>query len=87
MNDHPDNPVRSLSLVDRLALRPKEAAAALGLSERAFRTLLPQLPHVRAGTAVLIPVDSLRRWLDEHAQAVGDGVDRAVEETLKSLER
>jgi hypothetical protein len=67
----------SLRLADRLALRPAEAAAALGLSERAFRSLLPRLPHVRAGSAVLVPVDALRRWLDQEAKA------RAVEKRAR----
>ena len=53
-----------LHLADRLALRPKEAAEALGLSERKLREVLPQLPHVRVGGAVLLPVEALRSWLD-----------------------
>jgi excisionase family DNA binding protein len=75
-----------LSLADRLALRPREAARALGLSERAFRALLPRLPHVRAGTAILIPVEALRRWLEEEGMASGERVDAAVDEVLKSFE-
>ncbi len=35
-----DDPLR---LCDRLALRPKEAAQVLGLSERSLRALLPEL--------------------------------------------
>ncbi len=62
----------------RLALRPKEAAAALGLSERAFHSLLPRLPHFRTDRAVLIPVEGLRRWLEEEAKA-----ERAKLEALK----
>ena len=58
-----------LALADRLALRPAEAARALGLSERAFRALLHKLPHVRVGGAVLIPIDSLRAWLAQQAKA------------------
>ncbi len=67
------------SLADRLALRPREAAKALGLSERAFRALLPRLPHVRAGGAVLVPVEALRRWLEEQAKAEREAL-AAVEE-------
>jgi hypothetical protein len=52
VNEQPDNPVRMVSLPDRLALRPKEAAETLGLSERALRSLLPRLTHVRAGVVV-----------------------------------
>jgi hypothetical protein len=43
------------SLADRLALRPAEVAEALGLSERTIRQILPELPHIRAGRAVLLP--------------------------------
>jgi hypothetical protein len=76
---------KTLRLADRLALRPKEAAAVLGLSERAFRALLPSLPHVRAGGAVLVPVDALRRWLDEQAAQDPDRIDAVVSETLRSI--
>ena len=56
-------------LADRLALRPREAAQMLGISERLLRTVLPELPHVRVGGAVLLPVDGLREWLTEEAKA------------------
>lgn len=54
----------ALRLQDRLALRPVEAAIALGISERKLRELLPRLPHVREGGVVLLPVKALERWLD-----------------------
>jgi hypothetical protein len=69
-----------LALSERLALRPREAAAALGLSERALRSLLPRLPHFREGAAVLIPVDGLRRWLEERARAEREGLASVEEE-------
>ena len=52
-----------------LAMRPREAAAALGISERLLWawTHSGEIPHVRIGKAILYPVDVLRRWLDEHA--------------------
>ena len=74
-----------IRLTDRLALRPKEAAAVLGLSERALRALLPSLPHIRVGGAVLIPVEALRRWLDEGARREPARVDGTVAETLRSI--
>jgi excisionase family DNA binding protein len=83
-----------LRLADRLALRPREAAAALGLSERTFRSLLPKLPHVRTGGAVLIPVEALRRWLEaqcamqhDHAQAERDRVEAITQDFLSSIQR
>lgn len=80
-----EDPEKTIRLADRLALRPKEAAAVLGLSERAFRALLPSLPHVRAGGAVLVPVESLRRWLDDQAAREPGRVDAIVTETLRSI--
>jgi excisionase family DNA binding protein len=52
-----------------LAMRPREAAVALGISERLLWewTNRGEIPHVRIGKAILYPVDVLRRWLDEHA--------------------
>jgi excisionase family DNA binding protein len=70
----------------RLALRAKEAAAALGVSERTLRSLLPQIPHFREGGVVLIPVELLREWLRERAKAEPEKVDRAVKEIMASFE-
>jgi excisionase family DNA binding protein len=75
----------SLHLPDRLALRPREAAEALGISERTFRQLLPELPHLRAGGCVLIPVDGLRQWLADQAEIGRNRVDAAVDEVLASI--
>lgn len=49
----------------QLALRPKEAAKALGISERKLwsMTNCGEIPHVRAGRAVLYPLHELRAWL------------------------
>ena len=43
------SPEPRAELTDRLALRPTEVARALGLSERAIRQILPQLPHHQSG--------------------------------------
>ncbi len=52
-----------------LAMRPREAAKALGISERLLWewTNRGTIPHIRIGKAILYPVDALRRWLDEQA--------------------
>jgi excisionase family DNA binding protein len=57
----------------RLALRPREAAKALGVSERTLWSWTQQgrVPCKRIGKAVLYPVDALRRWLDEQAEPEG----------------
>ncbi len=75
----------SVRLADRLALRPKEAARVLGVSERTLRALLPDLPHVRVGGVVLLPVDPLREWLREHVEATRDEAKKIVGEVLKDV--
>lgn len=52
-----------------LAMRPREAAKALGISERLLWewTDRDAVPHVRLGRVILYPVDSLRDWLQEQA--------------------
>ena len=54
-----------------MALRPKDAARALAISERLLWewTRNEGLPHVRIGNVVLYPVDCVKRWLDERAYA------------------
>ena len=73
----------------RLALRPQEAADAIGVSVKKFRSMLPEIPHVRHGGVVIIPVESLLGWLRDRSEAAGSGssVDEVVDETLASLRR
>ncbi len=55
----------------RLALRPKEAALALGIGERKLWELTADqtsgIPHLHLGRAVVYPVTELTRWLAEQA--------------------
>ena len=53
-----------------LSMRAREAAKALGISERLLWewTNRGVVPHVRMGKAILYPVDSLRAWLLRQAQ-------------------
>ena len=55
----------------RLALRPKQAAKALGIGERLLwsKTNAGEIPHLRIGRAVVYPVDLLNAWLAEQAKA------------------
>jgi len=48
-----------------LALRPRDAAVALGISERLLQDWAKThgLPCVRLGQVVLYPVDEVRAWL------------------------
>jgi excisionase family DNA binding protein len=58
-----------------LALRPREAAKALGVSERLLWdwTHHGDVPHVRIGRTILYPVDALRDWLKRQAESVKGG--------------
>jgi len=53
----------------RLALRPREAAKALGIGERLLWSLTNQnlIPHVRLGRAIVYPVNLLVKHLEERA--------------------
>ena len=53
----------------RLALRPREAAAALGIGVRKLWELTNrgEIPCVRCGRAVIYPVGELERWLSARA--------------------
>jgi hypothetical protein len=54
----------------RLALRKEEAARALGISDESFdRYVKPTLPVVRMGSMRVYPIDHLRAWLAEQAEA------------------
>ena len=59
-----------------LALRPRETAKALGISERMLWSLTAPrgtIPAVRIGTCVLYPVTGLQAWLDRQAQGAPEG--------------
>jgi len=57
----------------RLLLRPKETAAALGLSERKLWSLTAggEIPSVRIGRAVRYHVADLAEWIHAHKQNGG----------------
>ena len=68
--------------VDSLALRPREAAKALGISARTLWGLtVPRgpIPCLRIGhgkrQTVLYPVADLRTWLGQQAEAEKGGDD------------
>jgi predicted DNA-binding transcriptional regulator AlpA len=54
-----------------LSMRPREAAMALGISERLLWdwTRRGLVPHVRIGGVVVYPTDALRAWLQKQAGA------------------
>ena len=56
-----------LKLGDRIALRPKEVAKALGISDRTLRKWMRDegLPSFRVGDSVFIPSADLQHWMQE----------------------
>lgn len=61
-----------------ISLRPREAARALGVSERTLWTWTAGgstgIPHVRIGGVLLYPVRELEEWLaDQSGQGVNHG--------------
>ena len=54
-----------------LALRPREAAKALGISERLLWEWIRRgmVPYARIGGVVVCPTDALREWLQRQAEA------------------
>ena len=55
-------------LTERIGLRIEEAAAMIGVSERAFRTHVlsdPRCPRVYVGTAVVLPRRRFEQYLED----------------------
>ncbi len=75
----------TFQLSERMALSIAEAAAAVGVSERLMRTLMPEIPHCRIGNRVVIPVPLLAEWLRKQAQKDEDVVGKAVNEILEEI--
>jgi excisionase family DNA binding protein len=50
---------------DRLLLRPAETAEAIGISRsRAYELIASgEIPSIRVGGSVRVPVDQLREWI------------------------
>ena len=63
-----------------LALRPRDAARELSISERLLWdwTRSEGLPHVRIGTVVLYPVDGLRQWLNDRSNSLADSPEAVL---------
>ena len=69
------NPPRlGSATVPKVALSVAEAAEAMSLSPRTIEAMVKagELPTVRVGRRVLLPVAALSTWLDEQTQQ-GDG--------------
>ncbi len=72
-------PVSKIQNVPRIAVRRREAAAAIGISERQLQALGDAIPHVRlSDRIVLYPLRALDEFLVEKArQAVQEGNGKA----------
>ncbi len=81
-----DSPETAVRLSERLALSVSEAAAAMGVSERLMRSVLPDIPHCRLGNRVVIPVSLLDEWLRKQAQEEQNVVGKAVNEILEDIQ-
>jgi excisionase family DNA binding protein len=57
--------------VEKLLLRPVEAAEAIGIGRSKVYELLAagELPSVRVGSSVRVPVDALRAWIARQLEA------------------
>ena len=57
--------------MEPIAVRPAEAAKALGLSRTALYSILStgELESIKVGTSRLIPVSALRKFVDEQRAA------------------
>ena len=73
-------------LANRLALRPKEAAEALGVSPRTLRKWMRDdaLPYFRVDGTVRICVVDLQRWMADRMESQRN-VDAIVDEVLRDL--
>lgn len=62
--------------MDKLLLRPAEAAELLGVSRSRLYALLAEgrLPVVRIGQTMRVPVRELERWIGEQTCSPADGV-------------
>jgi excisionase family DNA binding protein len=60
-----------MSGMDRLLLRPVEAAEAIGIGRSKVYELLAsgELPSLRIGGSVRVPVDALKAWIARQLEA------------------
>ena len=65
--------------MDKILLTPSETAEALGIGRTKVYALLAagELPCVRIGASVRVPIVDLQRWIREHAsEAMSGSADR-----------
>jgi hypothetical protein len=63
----------------RVALRPEEAAAALGVSRTSFYThVMPELRCILVGRVRLIPVRELEAWAEREAKRLSTTTTKGI---------
>jgi excisionase family DNA binding protein len=79
-------PIPQLRLSERLTLRPKEAAAALGISERTLREWMrnEDLPYLKVDRSILIPIPELNEWMKERLKTQ-ENTDALADEILNDF--
>ena len=84
----PEATEKRLHLADRLALRPRAAAEALGVSDRTLRKWMRDdgLPYVRLDGVVLVPRAGLEQWLAARVDA-DHRTDALASEILDGLSK
>jgi len=88
MSSHrPAQEVDPCSPVERLALRPHEAAETLGIALRTLRKWMrhESLPFFRVDSVVLIPRGDLLRWIEARVNSEAM-TDSLVDEILEDLQ-
>lgn len=76
----------SLDLEQRVALRPAEAARVLGISPRHLKKYIRELPTVRFGNAVLIPLEPLKDFLRARARMNDERSDGELADLIGGLD-
>ena len=76
------NPVKPKAETPCLSMRPREAALALGISERLLAewTRRGLVPHIKIGGVILYPVTTLRQWLQQQARGDGEKESEKISE-------
>ncbi len=61
--------------MDKLLLRPTEAAEVLGIGKSKVYELIAAgvLPSMRIGKCICVPTDELRKWV--HQQMIANGLE------------
>ena len=60
--------------MNKLALKPLEAADAISVSRARMYELIAQgvIPSIRVGGSIRVPVEGLRKWIADQVKQTGD---------------